>query len=81
MPTASFETAPSDDGGRDGAAGDELVRLEVSDIDSERMMVKVEQGKGKKDRYTIVETAALRAARVSERASLAEVPSPNVKAI
>jgi len=30
----------------------ELVKLKVSDIDSERMMVKVEQGKGKKDRYT-----------------------------
>jgi len=32
----------------------ELVRLKVSDIDSSRMMVKVEQGKGKKDRYTIL---------------------------
>ena len=32
----------------------ELVRLKVSAIDSERMMVKVEQGKGKKDRYTIL---------------------------
>jgi integrase/recombinase XerD len=30
----------------------ELVRLKVSAIDSERMMVRVEQGKGKKDRYT-----------------------------
>jgi integrase/recombinase XerD len=34
----------------------ELVRLKVSDIDSERMMVKVEQGKGKKDRYTIYQS-------------------------
>jgi integrase/recombinase XerD len=32
----------------------ELVRLKVSDIDSERMMVRVEQGKGQKDRYTIL---------------------------
>jgi integrase/recombinase XerD len=32
----------------------ELVRLKVSDIDSQRMTVKVEQGKGKKDRYTIL---------------------------
>ena len=32
----------------------ELVRLKVSDIDSERMTVRVEQGKGKKDRYTIL---------------------------
>jgi integrase/recombinase XerD len=30
----------------------ELVRLKLSAIDSERMMVRVEQGKGKKDRYT-----------------------------
>ena len=32
----------------------ELVRLKVSDIDSSRMMVRVEQGKGRKDRYTIL---------------------------
>jgi len=32
----------------------ELVRLKVSAIDSERIMVRVEQGKGRKDRYTIL---------------------------
>jgi site-specific recombinase XerD len=32
----------------------ELVRLKVSDIDSARMMIRVEQGKGRKDRYTIL---------------------------
>ena len=32
----------------------ELVGLKVSAIDSERMMVRVEQGKGKKDRYTLL---------------------------
>jgi len=32
----------------------ELIRLRLSDIDSERMMIRVEQGKGKKDRYTIL---------------------------
>src|SRR5918996_332930 len=32
----------------------ELVRLKVGAIDSERMMVRVEQGKGRKDRYTIL---------------------------
>src|SRR6266446_7851498 len=37
-----------------GVRVSELVRVKVSDIDSERMMVKVEQGKGKKDRYTIL---------------------------
>jgi site-specific recombinase XerD len=37
-----------------GVRVSELVQLKVSDIDSERMMVRVEQGKGKKDRYTIL---------------------------
>ena len=37
-----------------GVRVSELVRLKVSDIDSQRMMVKVEQGKGEKDRYTIL---------------------------
>jgi len=32
----------------------ELVHLKRSDIDPERMMIRVEQGKGKKDRYTIL---------------------------
>jgi integrase/recombinase XerD len=37
-----------------GVRVSELVRLKVSDIDSERMTVRVEQGKGRKDRYTIL---------------------------
>ncbi|MFQ5542020.1 MAG: tyrosine-type recombinase/integrase [Candidatus Binatia bacterium] len=32
----------------------ELVHLKIRDIDSERMMIRVEQGKGRKDRYTIL---------------------------
>ena len=32
----------------------ELVRLKVTDIHSERMMIRVDQGKGNKDRYTIL---------------------------
>jgi site-specific recombinase XerD len=32
----------------------ELLQLKLSDIDAERMMIRVEQGKGKKDRYTIL---------------------------
>jgi len=32
----------------------ELVHLKLSDIHAERMMIRVEQGKGKKDRYTIL---------------------------
>jgi integrase/recombinase XerD len=32
----------------------EVVRLKVSDIQSDRMMIRVEQGKGRQDRYTIL---------------------------
>lgn len=32
----------------------EVVRLKVTDIDSDRMMIRVEQGKGMKDRYTLL---------------------------
>lgn len=32
----------------------ELIHLKLSDIDAERMMIRIEQGKGKKDRYTIL---------------------------
>ena len=32
----------------------EVVGLKISDIDSKRMLIKVNQGKGKKDRYTIL---------------------------
>jgi site-specific recombinase XerD len=37
----------------------EVVRLRVDDIDSERMMIRIRQGKGKKDRYTMLSSAAL----------------------
>jgi integrase/recombinase XerD len=32
----------------------EVVALKVSDIDSQRMMLRVEQGKGHKDRYVML---------------------------
>ena len=32
----------------------EVVHLKVTDIDSDRMMIRVEQGKGQKDRYTVL---------------------------
>ncbi len=32
----------------------ELVRLKATDIESDRMLIRVKQGKGKKDRYTIL---------------------------
>lgn len=41
----------------------ELVHLKVSDIDSSRMMIRVEQGKGNKDRYTILSPRLLQELR------------------
>lgn len=37
----------------------EVIRLRVSDIDSARMLIRVEQGKGRKDRYTLLSTRLL----------------------
>jgi integrase/recombinase XerD len=37
----------------------EVVRLKVFDVDKERMMLMIKQGKGKKDRYTILSEVAL----------------------
>ena len=37
----------------------EVVRLKVSDIDSQRMMIRIRQGKGRKDRYTLLPQAIL----------------------
>lgn len=46
----------------------EAVHLKVSDIDSKRMVVRVEQGKGRKDRYTILSQALLDQLRIYWRA-------------
>jgi len=45
----------------------ELVHLRVSDIDSARMTIRVEQGKGGKDRYTILSISLLEALRAHWR--------------
>jgi len=37
----------------------EVVRLKVHDIDENRMLIRVVQGKGRKDRYTLLSNAAL----------------------
>ncbi len=37
----------------------EVIKLKVTDIDSKRMMVRVQQGKGRKDRYSILSQNAL----------------------
>jgi integrase/recombinase XerD len=41
----------------------EAARLRVSDIDSKRMMVRVQQGKGRKDRYSILSKTTLECLR------------------
>ncbi|UKN00183.1 site-specific integrase [Paracrocinitomix mangrovi] len=37
-----------------GLRRQELLKLKINDIDSERLMIKINQGKGQKDRYTII---------------------------
>ena len=37
-----------------GLRSSEVVPLKLTDIDSDRMVIRVEQGKGKKDRYVIL---------------------------
>jgi site-specific recombinase XerD len=42
-----------------GLRASEVVHLKVSDIDSERMVIRVEQGKGQKDRYAMLSPTLL----------------------
>jgi site-specific recombinase XerD len=42
----------------------ELVRLEPSDIHSQRMLIRVRQGKGRKDRYTLLSNRLLKELRL-----------------
>jgi len=46
----------------------ELVRLKVTDIDSSRMMIRVREGKGEKDRYTVLSRRLLDELRTYWRA-------------
>jgi integrase/recombinase XerD len=41
----------------------ELINLKIKDIDSERMQIRVEQAKGKKDRYTLLSSKTLKTLR------------------
>lgn len=47
----------------------EVVRLRLEDIDSKRMLIHVKQGKGRKDRYTILSEIALQMLRKYARVS------------
>jgi len=46
----------------------EAVRLKVADIDSQRMLIRIEQGKGKKDRYVMLGARLLSVLRAYWRA-------------
>jgi integrase/recombinase XerD len=50
----------------------EAVALKVSDIDSKRMLLRVEQGKGRKDRYTMLSPRLLEVLRIWFRAARPE---------
>jgi len=41
----------------------EVTRLKIADIESQRMMIRVDQGKGKKDRYTVLSKRLLKELR------------------
>jgi len=47
----------------------EVVHLKVSDIDSQRMMIRVQQGKGNKDRYTLLSQRLLQDLRIYWKAT------------
>jgi integrase/recombinase XerD len=46
-----------------GLRAHEIVSLEISDIDSTRMLIRVNQGKGSRDRYTLLSPALLECLR------------------
>lgn len=52
-----------------GVRVSEAVAVKVSDIDSQRMLVRVEQGKGHKDRYTMLSPRLLEVLRTYYRAA------------
>ena len=60
----------------------EACRLKVADIDSDRMTLRVEQGKGAKDRYTLLSPRLLKELRrywIAQRPALWLFPSPRVR--
>ncbi|SKA02093.1 site-specific tyrosine recombinase/integron integrase [Selenihalanaerobacter shriftii] len=58
----------------------EVVNLKADDIDSDRMLVRVKQGKGRKDRYTLLSEKALKVLReYAKRYSLDEWLFPGGK--
>jgi integrase/recombinase XerD len=55
-----------------GLRASEVVALKVSDVDSQRMTLRIEQGKGRKDRYAILSPVLLERLRVWWRVARAQ---------
>jgi integrase len=55
----------------------EVVALKVTDIDSQRMTLRVEQGKGRKDRYAMLSPVLLERLRVWWRVARAQGKMPD----
>jgi integrase len=55
-----------------GLRASEVMALKISDIDSDRMVIRVEQGKGKKDRYVMLSSHLLELLRDWRRAARKE---------
>ena len=51
-----------------GLRASEVVSLKIADIDSDRMVIRVEQGKGRKDRYAMLSEPLLQLLRAWWRA-------------
>ena len=60
-----------------GLRASEVVALKVADIDSERMTLRVEQGKGQKDRYAMLAPVLLERLRVWWRVARAQGNMPD----
>jgi site-specific recombinase XerD len=59
-----------------GLRASEVVHLKVSDIDSERKVIRVDQGKGKRDRYAMLSPALLQLLRAWWREGRTKRPTP-----
>lgn len=70
-PNAKYQTALSVAYGA-GLRASEVCALKVSDVDSERMTLRVEQGKGHKDRYAMLSPVLLERLRAWWRAGRAQ---------
>ncbi len=55
-----------------GLRASEIVGLKLTDIDSERMVIRIEQGKGRKDRYAMLSPSMLKVLRAWYRSAAAQ---------